>query len=82
MLLNRAERADMARPQKYRISKIADFNRIASLCFYGFLTETEGAKVLDMNKVTFKNKMDEWMTATADMRKLTQSILIEKEEAC
>ena len=58
----------MARPQKYKLSKIADFNRIATLAFNGFLTETEGAKLFDMNKVTFKNKMDEWVSETITLR--------------
>lgn len=52
----------MARPQKYKIAQIADFNRIALLCFNGFLTQTEGAKLLGLNKTTFKNVMDEWIS--------------------
>lgn len=58
----------MARPQKYKLAQIADFNRIATLTFNGFLTETEGAKLFDMNKVTFKNKMDEWVSETITLR--------------
>lgn len=51
----------MARPKKYKISQIANFNRIATLCALGLLTESEAARLLDFNKVTFSNIMTEWM---------------------
>lgn len=53
----------MARPVKYNISRITNFNRIALLCFLGLLSEAEAAKILDFNKVTFANKMTEWINA-------------------
>lgn len=71
----------MARPQKYRISKIADFNRIATLCLNGYLTETEGAILLDMNKVTFKNKMQEWLATRIDINLIERIIDPNRETA-